>query len=134
MRLAPLAEYYDMMRLKKDCEETLTSSYANMRKNKKSGMMPTETTLAYLQVADKYKYERLLSMTIDDCVDNVYIDGKLDKMHMDDEISYPVQKEILRRKNIKLRHQLSKKTRELEMGGSGGGSENKPDTHPIWRR
>ena len=129
MRLAPFAHQYDMIRLRKDCEETLTSSYADMRRNKKCGMMPTETTLAFLQVADEYKYEKLLSMCTDDAVENVYFDGKIEKM--DEDISYPVQKEILRRKNIKLRHQLSKKTRELEMNESG---ERKPDTYPIWRR
>lgn len=127
MRLAPLAEEYEMMRLRKDCEETLTSSYSAMRKGKKSGMMPTETTLQFLEVADKHKYDKLLEMCIEDCVDNPYIDSKLDRM--DDDISYPVQKEILRKKNIKLRHQLSKKTRELEMSGGGNKEEAR-----IWRR
>ena len=131
MRLAAFAQQYDMIRLRKDCEETLTSSYANMRKNKKTGMMPTETILAYLKPADEFKYEKLLNMCIDDAVDNVFVDGKIERM--EDDLSYPVQKEILRRKNIKLRQQLSKKTRELEMSETER-NERRAEFHPIWRR
>lgn len=127
MRLAPLAEEYEIKRLQKDCEETLTSSYADMRKGRKSGMVPTETTLKYLETADKYKHEKLLEMCVADCVDNPYIDSRMDKL--DDEISLSVQKEILRRKNKKLSYQLSKKTRELEISGDAKKNETR-----IWRR
>ena len=127
MRLSAFAAEYEMKNLEKDCEEHLTKSFADKRKGRKSGMVATETTLDFLEVADRYKYDPLLKMCIAESVDNPYIDSRLDQK--EDEISHATQKEILRKKKDRLALMVAKMRRDADMSGTANKDEPR-----IWRR
>ena len=69
-RLLPLAEEYQMKQIIKASESTLNNSFFRMRKGRRPGSLPLDTTLQHLIVADRYKYTDLTGMCIDECIAN----------------------------------------------------------------
>ncbi|KAH3707795.1 hypothetical protein DPMN_067211 [Dreissena polymorpha] len=63
-QLLPLAEEYEMFRLRRDCEIVLYHAYEQLRKDHRLGHMPPDINEEYLIIADRYKFEELLQMCI----------------------------------------------------------------------
>lgn len=67
-QLLPLAEEYEIYKLRRVCEKVLFTAYEQLRREHKLGKMPGDTNEEYLVIADRYRFDTLLSMCIDEYV------------------------------------------------------------------
>lgn len=67
-QLLPLAEQYEMYKLRRNCENVLHTAYEQLRKEYKLGHIPVEINEEYLILADRYKFDALLHMCIDEFI------------------------------------------------------------------
>lgn len=109
-QLLPFAEEYEMFRLRRACENVLHESYDNLRKEYHLGNIPPDINEDYLILADRYSFEGLLHMCVEE-----YVHSPTQDIHKSvinsDVVSEGVKLLILERKLVRLNRALDKERR-----------------------
>ncbi|KAL4231776.1 hypothetical protein ACF0H5_009352 [Mactra antiquata] len=102
-QLLPLAEEYEMLKLRRNCENVLHAAFSELRKEYHLGHIPAEINEEYLILADRYNFDTLLSMCTDEYMNCSSQDSCSAKNLMNIEtVSERVKLMILKRKLSRL--------------------------------
>ncbi|XP_045188556.2 uncharacterized protein LOC123546395 [Mercenaria mercenaria] len=109
-QLLPLAEEYEMFKLRRNCANVLHTAYEQLRKEYRLGHMPSEINEEYLILADRYHFDPMLLMCVDEFVH--YPEQDMTKSFVNSEtVSEGVKLMILERKLARLNNALEKERR-----------------------
>ncbi|XP_052249576.1 uncharacterized protein LOC127857199 [Dreissena polymorpha] len=109
-QLMPLAEEYEMHKLRRECEKVLMETYLSLRKDHHIGGIQAEINEEYLLLADRYKIQKLLNLCIEEFVANPDISTAKSAVNSE-TISEKVKLLILQKKLAKLTYHLEKERR-----------------------
>ncbi|WAR21467.1 hypothetical protein MAR_015441 [Mya arenaria] len=106
-QLLPLAEEYEMFKLRRNCENVLHAAYEQLRKDHRLGHIPPEINEEYLIMSDRYRFDRLLNMCIDEHV-HCAAPGQTKTIVNADTLSESVKLIILEKKLARLNNALDR--------------------------